>query len=219
MSNSRRPTLSERQNILLLNKIPRSKILQIENLVIQGQQRGRGIESIISGAMKILGPLGKTIRPFVIEKIILPLMMGQTPAIFSKKGSGQERMRYIRGGQYKVSSVNGLVPLGGRGKFIPRDRMKLIRKGKGALKLPGTGRRKGKGSISLPGGYGTSSGAKKNPLLTKAGARKNPWIRHKNAVFRKYKNSGKSFIEINKIAKQTYKKGKKRGRGRPKICI
>jgi hypothetical protein len=97
-----------------------------------------------------------------------------------------------------------LAPKTALGRFIRKNVLKML--------FPTL---TGDGAIQLPGGYGTKTGAAKNRYLTKMGASTNPWILHKNAVFRKYKGSNKTFSEINKIASATYNKPAKRGRGRP----
>jgi hypothetical protein len=112
----------------------------------------------------------------------------------------------------------GAIGLAGGAVLVPEEMEGgMCRPRPGLLTNPATGLPYGKKRRKKKiGGYGTKAGASKNRFLTKQGASTNPWIMHKNAVFRKYKNSGKSFAEINKIASATYKKAKKKGRGRPK---
>jgi hypothetical protein len=186
MSGSRRPTLSERQNIILLSKVPIAKLNKISALVMRGQQSGRGVGDIISTAMKILGPLAKKFGPMVIEKIIMPLLRGKTPSLFKKIPK-------------LLGTAKTLLPLA-----TPLFSAALS--GDGSLKLSGQGRKRKKRRKRAYGGYGTSVGAAKNPLLTRRGASNNPWVQHLKRTHAKYKASGKSFGAINKIASATYKR-------------
>ena len=68
----KRPTLSESK--LMLMGVPKSKLKDIKVLTLNGIQQGQGIGSIVSGAMKLLGPLAKQYGPMVIKNIIIPLI-------------------------------------------------------------------------------------------------------------------------------------------------
>jgi hypothetical protein len=203
MSYSKRPTISERQNIVLLSKVPATKLNNIHDLVIRHAQKGRGrinISAITKAVMDILGPLGAEFGPLIIEKIVMPILQGRTPAIFKRK----RPFIATKGGKAPIAMGTGALKLPGQGALgLPGQGRRKRRKRKTKRKR----KRKGRGALApAGGGFGTSVGAAKNPLLTKSGARKNPWVQHLKRTHARLKTSGKTFKQINKIAKDTYKK-------------